>query len=136
MRLLILILLGTCLFAAEEDTPLAQSMQELNRSYKALSRALREPDSARQSEYLELIQRMQLAALAGKVETPVRIAKLPEAERATALAAYRTDMAVTLQAMLELEKQVIANDYAAATQSLATLKEQKSDGHDKYQEDE
>lgn len=118
--------------AEEDDSPLHVAMAQMGKAFGPLMRALREPDPARKADYLAWLQTIEARAIEAKALTPASIEELPEAERPAQLTAFRSDLAAVIQTLLELERAILADDFAQAQALAAELRTQRSDAHKKY----
>lgn len=124
-------------FAHETDTPLANEMSAMNKPYRSLSKAFRKtPDGSNQAAYIALTQTMLKHAKASVDLTPVQTSKLDNAAQVKMTADYKQAMQASVKTLEQLEAALTAADYTAAKDLLAQLKKQKSDGHDRFQEEE
>ena len=114
------------------DTELAKQMEIMDESMKKLRRTLRKPDSNPDS--LVLIEKLEKACVASKDLVPAMAAKIPEAERAKWVEAYKKDMEVTIKTVGEMKAAVKANNNDKANELYKTLKQQEDKGHEKYTE--
>jgi phytoene dehydrogenase-like protein len=118
---------------AQEEKPhseLHKQMESVGDAYKAIRK---ETDPAKGAV---LARQAQEAILKGLVETPEKIAKLPEAERPKALANYRTMLGKTFTGFSEIEEAFLANDLAKVKTLMEGMRALKKEGHDKYEEEE
>jgi hypothetical protein len=79
---------------AAEDTPLAKQMEQIQDAQKKLRKTVKDP--AQNAASLEALTAMQQATVASKALVPARAAKVPEADRAKFVAAYRKEMVAML----------------------------------------
>jgi hypothetical protein len=139
MRLLALVLalvllpafvLGTQQKDAEPESELAQLMEKLEDQLKPLRKSLREggsPIEARAA--LVEIQRLTLAC---KELEPAAAAKLPEAERAAFVTAYRRTMVDFLLRQLELEAALLDGDAVATQAAFDRFREMEDSAHERF----
>lgn len=121
----------------DEDTPLHHNMEDMGRAMRTLNKGLNSADpSAAKTDLLAAIQKMETLAVEGKTLTPASIAKMPEAEQPAKLAAFRADLAGTIQTMLEIERAMLADDWAKARDEFKHMRDQRKDGHEKYNPDQ
>ena len=126
-----LLLLSPMTAIADEDSPLAKQMEALDDAFKGFRR---EKDAAKGAEQARAAQ---LALVRGFVETPPMLAKMPDGpEKAKAAAQYRAMMAAVLVKLCEVEQKFLAGDIAGVETLVAALKESRTEGHDKFMEEE
>jgi hypothetical protein len=116
----------------DDNSPLHQAMSKMQKAYRPLSRALRNPVPADKATYLEQLQTIEQAAVEAKAYTPPSIEELPEAERPAKLAAYRADLAQAIETMLELERAILADDWDNVKTLGQKLGSERGEGHKKY----
>ena len=114
------------------DTELAKQMEIIDESLKKLRRTLRKPDSNPDS--LVLTEKMEKACVASKDLVPAMASKVPEAERAKWVEAYKKDMEATIKTVGEMKAAVKANNNDKANELYKTLKQLEDKGHEKYTE--
>jgi soluble cytochrome b562 len=112
------------------DTELAKQMETIDDSMKKLRRSLRKPESNPDS--LKLIEAMEKAATKSKDMVPAKVAKMPEAERAKVVEAYKKDMEAFIKAVGEMKAAVQEGKNDKAQEVYKTLKTQEDKGHEKY----
>jgi len=118
--------------SASKDTELAKQMEIIDEGLKKLRRTLRKPDQNKES--LEIINQVQAAAVASKAQTPVKAAKMPEAERQKFVMAYRKDMAAMIVQLLNMEIAVLEGNNDKANEIHKSMKQIEDEGHKKYEE--
>ena len=122
---------------AKEDTPLEQEMSAMNKPYRSLSKAFRKaPDASNNAEYLAMAESILKHAKGSVDFVPVRASKLDEAAQKKMVAEYQKAMQESITTLEQLVKALKADDYTKATELLAKLKKQKSDGHDRFKEED
>lgn len=114
------------------DTPLAKQMEIIEDGMKKLRRTLRKAES--NAESIELIEKVEKAAKASKDMVPARAEKVPEAERAKFVEAYKKDMEATIKTLGEMKAAVKEGKNDKAQELYKTLKTQEDKGHEKYTE--
>ena len=114
------------------DTELAKQMETIDDSVKKLRRTLRKAESNKES--LELIEKVEKAAVKCKDLTPAMAAKIPEAERAKWVESYKKDMDAFIKAVGQMKAAVKDNKNDQAQEIYKTLKSQEEKGHEKYTE--
>jgi hypothetical protein len=117
---------------ADLDTELAKQMEVIDSGMKKLRRSLRKPESNKES--LETIEKVHAAAVKSKDMTPAMASKIPEAERAKWVAAYKKDMEAMIKTVEEMRDAVKDNKNDKAQELHASLKKQEDKGHEKYTE--
>lgn len=117
---------------ADLDTELAKQMEVIDGGVKKLRRSLRKPESNKES--LETIEKVHAAAVKSKDMTPAMAAKLPEAERAKWVAAYKKDMEAFIKTVDEMRAAVKDGKNDKAQDLFKSLKTQEDKGHEKYTE--
>jgi soluble cytochrome b562 len=116
----------------ELDTPLAKQMEIMEDGMKKLRRTLRKAESNKES--LELIEKVEKAAKASKDMVPAKAGKIPEAERAKFVEAYKKDMEATIKTIGEMKTAVQEGKNDKAQELYKTIKTQEDKGHEKYTE--
>jgi soluble cytochrome b562 len=114
------------------DTELAKQMETIDEAMKKLRRLLRKAES--NAESLEWIDKMEKAAVKAKDLTPAMASKIPEAERAKWVEAYKKDMDAMIKAVGEMKAAVKEGKNDKAQELYKTLKTQEDKGHEKYTE--
>src|SRR5688572_31355351 len=79
---------------AAEDTELAKQMEAIQDAQKKLRKSIKSPGENAAS--LEALTAMQQATVACKALVPAKAVKMPEAEKAKFVSAYRKDMVAML----------------------------------------
>ena len=114
------------------DTELAKQMEVMDEAMKKLRRTLRKAES--NAESLEWIDKLEKASVKSKELIPAKLAKMPEAERAKVVEAYKKDMDAFLKSVGELRAAVKAGSNDKAQEVYKTLKTHEDKGHEKYTE--
>jgi soluble cytochrome b562 len=133
---LILISCASCLvlpvFAQDkEDTPLGKQMDAFNSAYKAFRK---ETDMAKGATQARDAQQ---AVIKGLGEIPAMLAKVPDGPaKAKAAAEFRKMMGKALVTLCEIEEAFLSGKADDVAKGVATLKEMKKAGHDKFIEEE
>jgi soluble cytochrome b562 len=117
---------------ADLDTELAKQMEVIDGGMKKLRRSLRKAESNKES--LETIEKVHAAAVKSKDMVPARAAKVPEAERAKFVAAYKKDMETLIKTVEEMQAAVKDGKNDKALELHKSLKTQEDKGHEKYTE--
>ncbi len=119
----------------EEETPLAEQMDEISSSLKSLRRLKRDPD--RWGKSAAAIEKGAAALIKALAFTPKEIEALPAGPAKTkALADSRRLMGLTLAGLSELQLAFMAKDEAKVEAAIEKLKEIKAEAHEKYNKDE
>ena len=118
----------------EPESELAQLMEKLEDQLKPLRKNLREDGSpAVARAALVEIERLTLAC---KELEPSAAAKLPEAERAAFVTAFRRTMVDFLTRQLELEAALLDGDAAAAQAAFDRFREMEDSSHERFAPEE
>ena len=118
---------------AADDTELAKQMEVMQDAQKELRKSVKSADGNATS--LEALTKYQQATIAAKALVPAKAAKMPEAEKAKFVAAYRKDMAALLVHLTQIETAVLDGDNAKAEELFKGLKKIEDDGHEKFSEE-
>ena len=117
-----------------DETELAKQMLVIQDGLRALRRSTR--DVATYPDALATVVECQQATLASKTEAPVKAAKVPEAERAAFVNAYRVDMIEMMEHFLKLERALLEGaDPAAVKEISSAIKGLEDPAHEQYTED-
>jgi hypothetical protein len=124
--------------AAEEKvkkTELNSEMEDIDEAMKKLKRTLRKADQ--NAESLKLIAEVEQKMILGKSMTPLKTEKIPEADRAKFVAAYRKEMAGTIIDLLQMEQAVLDGDNSKAVEIWKSINDRSDKAHDQFmQKDE
>jgi soluble cytochrome b562 len=116
---------------AEEDTPLGKQMESFNDAYKVFRK---ETDPAKGAA---AAREAQQAVIKGLAETPAMLVKMPEGPaKAKAAAEYRKMLGKVFVSLCEVEEAFLAGKIDDVAKIVATLKDMKKEGHDKFIEEE
>jgi soluble cytochrome b562 len=116
---------------AEEETPLGKQMDAMNQAFKGFRK---ETDPAKCAA---LARDAQQAVAKGMLELPAMLVKMPEGpQKAKSAAEYRKMMGKLYVSLCEVEEAYLAGKSDDAAKILASLKDVKKQGHDKFMEDE
>jgi hypothetical protein len=116
--------------SAEEHTPLGEQMETFNDVYKAIRK---ESDPAKGAALARDAQKEMIKALA---ETPEVVAKMPEGTAKTKSAAeYRMMIGRVFVSLCEIEVAFLDGKTEEVSKIVASLKEMKKEGHDKFMEE-
>lgn len=119
---------------AQDDTPLQESMGQLNSSLRTFRKAMK-ADAPDKEAALTQILSMQDAMQVAKLQVPDSAKALDAAKGRAFTKAFRKDLILLQRALLDLEVQVLDEDFAGASAAVRGLLEHKKAGHDKYIED-
>jgi soluble cytochrome b562 len=112
-------------------------MEDMGKAMRVVNKALTSSDPApSKADVLAALQKMQALAVEGKALTPASIEELPEGERPAKLVAYRSDLAAAIVVMLEIERAVLADNWALAKETFGKLRTARKEGHEKYNPEE
>ncbi len=113
-----------------DDSPLATQMEVVNDAYKAFRK---ETDPAKGAG---LAREAQGAVLKAVLEEPEMVKKMPAgADKDKASAAYRKMMGQLYVSLCEVEEAYLAGDMEKVKELVATLRESKKSGHDRFMEE-
>jgi hypothetical protein len=134
MKLILCSLAATLMFvqpSMADDTPLAEQMDAMNDAYKAMRR---ETDPAKGAA---LARTAQDAMVKGIVELPEMVKGMAEGpEKAKASAEYRKMMGSLITTLADMELAYLNNDMAKVKEIVASMRDMKKEGHDKFIEDD
>ena len=85
---------------AADDTELAKQMEVMQDAQKELRKSIKTAEGNTTS--LEALTKFQQATIASKALVPAKAVKMPEAEKAKFVAAYRNDMAAMLVHLVQI----------------------------------
>ncbi|MGC4014375.1 MAG: cytochrome b562 [Luteolibacter sp.] len=113
---------------AEEkpETELGKQMEAANDALKAMKK---ETDPAKGAA---LARQAEAALVKCLSEVPSTLEKTPEAEKAKALANYRTLIAKSYVTVSQIEEAYLANDLEKVKTLSEALRPDKKEGHEKY----
>jgi len=112
------------------ETQLAQQMETIEDTLKGLRKHLKEPATWPQA--LEALAEIERLSLACKALAPAAAEKLPEAERAAFVTAYRRTMVDFLMRQLELEAALLDGDAEAAKAAFDRLRAMEDSAHERF----
>jgi len=118
----------------EYDTELSQHMEKLEHTLKGLRKSMRDPATLPDS--LSALAEIESLTLQCKLLTPEAAAKLPEAERAAFVTAYRRQMVEFLTHQLELETALLDGDPAKVKSAFDKVREMEDPSHERFAPDE
>ena len=116
-----------------DDTPLAKAMEEMQDELKKLRKSIK--SAGENAASLASLDKIQAATVASKGLVPAKAAKMPEAEKAKFVAAYRKDMAALLEHLCKIEVALVDGDNTKAEELFKGVKKLEDDGHEKYSEE-
>ena len=117
-----------------DETPMAEAMHEVEDALKSLRRSVRDPEALEDS--LASVIVAQRASIECKVLVPAMTEKLPEAERAAFVKAYRIEMIAFERALLDLEQALLeGKDVETLREMYKGLKEMEDPAHERFTED-
>lgn len=117
----------------EKEGPLHENMEKIEHGLKKLRRDLKE--ATKNADSLKIVNEMQSAAQACKLETPPRTAKVPEADRAKFMNDYKKTLIAVQKDMLDLEIALIDGDNAKAQELFKKIHDAEDPGHEKFAQD-
>ena len=122
--------LTAALPVSADDTPLAEQMEVINDSYKAIRRT----DDA--AEGAKLAQEAQMAVIKAMPMTPEFVEKGGHpGPKDKAMVSYRKQMAELLIVFCDIEEAFIAKDLDKVKELIDPLKESKKKGHNEFIEE-
>jgi len=108
----------------------------MNAAYRSLSKAFRSgPNPDQRAEYISQVEIILEHAKASVELVPALANTLASEQKTSMRADYTAAMQKSIQTLEQLLAALKAEDFAAASEQLAQLKEQKSAGHQRFQED-
>ena len=121
-------------FAAEDDTPLAKEMKNVNKSLRTLKRQV--GDGAKKAENLELLATIKKSLAASTKLEPAKTKDVPAGEKAAYIEKYHKQMADLGKSFDEVEAAVKADKPEDAKKAFEKLSEQKEKGHKDFGADD
>ncbi|MSR61951.1 MAG: hypothetical protein EXS08_05855 [Planctomycetes bacterium] len=118
----------------EHETELGQHMEKLEDTLKGLRKSMKDP--ATLPAALSALAEIESLTLQCKLLTPEAAAKLPEAERAAFVTAYRRQMVDFLTHQLELEGALLDGDPAKVKAAFDKLREMEDPSHERFAPEE
>ena len=107
-------------------------MEEVRDGLKTVASALGSENS--EDEALDGVRRMEVALLASKDHRPDNLSEIPEERRAAHVAAFKADMARSLQLALDVEIAILEGKNDEAMSILrGQLLDSRDNSHEKYQ---
>lgn len=118
----------------EHDTELSQHMEKLEHTLKGLRKSMKDP--ATLPDALGALAEIESLTLQCKLLTPEAAAKLPEAERAAFVTAFRRTMVDFLAHQLELEAALLDGDAAKVKTAFDKVREMEDPSHERFAPEE
>jgi hypothetical protein len=128
--ILMLPLLAQRAHAEVKKSELNNTMEDMDESWKKLKRTLRKPDQ--NAESLKLLADMQAKSLTCKGMIPTKAEKVPEADRAKFITAYRKEMTNLLIDLCNIEQAILDGDNAKAVDLYKATNERQDKDHDQF----
>jgi translation initiation factor 2B subunit (eIF-2B alpha/beta/delta family) len=118
-----------------KKSELNNQMEDMDDAMKKLRRSIRKADQNEAS--LKLLAEIQEKAVACKSMTPTKTEKLPEADRAKFVLAYRKEMAAVIIDLCQMEQALLDGDNAKAQEIYKAIGVREDKDHDQFmQKDE
>jgi indole-3-glycerol phosphate synthase len=117
-----------------KKSELSNTMSDIDDAMKKLRRDLRKPE--KNEESLQLIAEIEKNMLACKSMTPTKAQKIPEADRAKFVTAYRKEMAGVISTFCQMEQALLDGDNAKAQALYKTITTTEDKDHDRFMEKE
>ncbi|MBC7371547.1 MAG: hypothetical protein H7326_08285, partial [Bdellovibrionaceae bacterium] len=114
----------------ENGASLKQNMKQAGALFKAIGTSIKDP--AKNPENAKSVEQMADFFQLTYAQIPDAVQKIPEAQRAQALAGYQKLIQDELELCKELHAAFLANNSDLATQIYQKMKDLKEEGHDKY----
>ena len=118
----------------EHETELGQHMEKLEDTLKGLRKSLKDP--AALPAALSALAEIESLTLQCKLLTPETAAKLPEAERAAFVTAFRRTMVDFLTHQLELEAALLDGDATKIKAAFDKVREMEDPAHERFAPEE
>jgi hypothetical protein len=113
---------------------LNNTMEDMDEVFKKLRRSIRKADQNEAS--LKMIQDMQAKCVACKELIPTKAAKVPEADRAKFVTAYRKEMAAVIIDLCQLEQALLDGNNPKAMEIFKSIGEREDKDHDQFMQKE
>ena len=135
--------LSRCAFAEEakkaevkvQKSELNSEMEDMDEAMKKLRRSIRKAEQNEAS--LKLLAEIQQKAVSSKGMIPTKTAKVPEADRAKFVLAYRREMAAVIIDLCQMEQALLDGDNAKAQEIYKAIGTREDKDHDQFmQKDE
>ncbi len=117
-----------------QKSELHSEMEDMDDDFKKLKRTVRKAEQ--NAESLKLISAIQARAVKSKEMIPTKAQKLPDAERAKFVAAYRKEMAAVLIDFCQMEQAILDGDNTKAQDIYKAVVEREDKDHDVYMQKE
>ena len=118
-----------------QKSELNNEMEDMDEAMKKLRRSIRKVEQNEAS--LKLLTEIQLKAVNSKAMIPTKTAKMPEADRAKFVLAYRKEMAAVIIDLCQMEQALLDGDNAKAQEIYKAIGEREDKDHDQFmQKDE
>lgn len=118
-----------------QKSELNSEMEDMDEAMKKLRRSIRKADQNEAS--LKILAEIQAKAVSSKGMIPTKTAKLPEADRAKFVTAYRKEMAAVIIDLCQMEQALLDGDNAKAQEIYKAIGEREDKDHDQFmQKDE
>lgn len=116
---------------ADDETPLGKQMEAFNDSYKAFRKETDPAKGAAQA------REAQAAVVKGLAEMPSMLSKMPDGPaKAKAAVEYRKMMGKLYITLCEVEEAFLDGKIEKVAEIVASLKDMKKAGHEKFMEEE
>ena len=113
-----------------EETELGSHMEKIEDTVKLLRKNLKEP--ATWPAALDAVAEIERHSLAAKKLVPAAAAKLPEAERAAFVQAFRRQMVDFLRHQLDLEAALLDGNAEAAKAAFDSFRAMEDPSHERF----
>ena len=120
--------------AKVKKSELSGEMEDMDESMKKLKRTVRKAEQ--NPESLKLIAEMQAKCVSSKGMIPTKVEKLPEAERAKFITAYRKEMAAVIIDLCQMEQALLDGDNDKAKEIYKAIGEREDKDHDLFMQKE
>jgi len=120
--------------ADEEEGPLHDAMETINTNFKLLRRQARRLDFDEQS--IAWVVEMQAKAVEAMHLEPHKAEKLNGTEKQQFIIGYRKQMKLFIMELMDLEIALLEGRKEDASKHIDALATHKSDGHEKYTDEE
>jgi hypothetical protein len=114
----------------EEESPLVQQMEKVDKGMKVLRRAVADP--AKAAENIALVQSMKDAVLAALPLTPQPFMPLDATQTALWRIGFERKMLGVADTLLQLEQALVEGRFEDAKKGYESLTKLKKEGHDTY----
>jgi soluble cytochrome b562 len=124
---------ATSVTAADEETQLATSMEEMEDAIRSLRKSLRSAEQS--STSLSNLLVLQKAVTTAKIQTPAMTESLPAEERPAFVLGFRKEMINMSRMLLDLEEFVLDGKLEEAGELFKKIRRLEDGGHERYTED-